>query len=222
MYQPNTPNSHGQPASGPRRGIPLAFILIGINVLVFILSMSAEVLFARFALWPVGSGEQMMIGNNSISVPPFRPWQLLSYGFLHGSITHIFFNMFALFLFGLPLEAGWGRWRFGVYYFTCLIGAGLVQLVIASSSQEIYPTVGASGAVFGLLLAYGLRFPNSVIVLLIPPIPIKAKYFVVLYGIAELIFGVTGMMPGVAHFAHLGGMLFGLLLLIKWGWRPRW
>jgi len=222
LYQPNSPNSQGQPGSGPRRAIPLAFILIGINVLVFILSMSAEVLFAWFALWPVGSGEQMMIGNNSISVPPFRPWQLLSYGFLHGSITHIFFNMFALFLFGLPLEAGWGRWRFGVYYFTCLIGAGLVQLVVASSSQQIYPTVGASGAVFGLLLAYGLRFPNSVIVLLIPPIPIKAKYFVVLYGIAELIFGVTGMMPGVAHFAHLGGMLFGLLLLIKWGWRPRW
>ncbi len=222
MYQPNSPNSHGQPASGPRRAIPLAFIIIGINVLVFILSMSAEVLFAWFALWPIGSGEQMMIGNNSFSVPPFRPWQLLSYGFLHGSITHIFFNMFALFLFGLPLEAGWGRWRFAVYYFTCLIGAGLVQLVVASSSQEIYPTVGASGAVFGLLLAYGLRFPNSVIVLLIPPIPIKAKYFVVLYGAAELLFGVTGMMPGVAHFAHLGGMLFGLLLLIKWGWRPRW
>jgi len=189
-------------------------------VLVFILSMSAEILFAWFALWPLGSPEQMVIGNSSMTIPPFRPWQLISYGFMHGSVTHIFFNMFALFLFGLPLEAGWGRWRFASYYFTCLVGAGLVQLLVASSSAEVYPTVGASGAVFGLLLAYGLRFPNNVIVLLIPPIPIKAKYFVVLYGAAELLFGVTGMMPGVAHFAHLGGMLFGLLLLVKWGWRP--
>jgi membrane associated rhomboid family serine protease len=162
----------------------------------------------------------MQVGNQVLKVPTFWPWQLISYGFLHGSLTHIFFNMFALYLFGLPLEAGWGRSRFALYYLVCLVGAGLVQLVVASTSAEIYPTVGASGAVFGLLLAYGLRFPNNVIVLLIPPIPIKAKYFVILYGAAELLFGVTGMMPGVAHFAHLGGMLFGLVLLWKWGWRP--
>lgn len=220
MYQPNSPDSDRPRVPGSRGTVPLAFILIAANVLVFLLSMSAQMMFAWFALWPLGSSEQIMVGNSSMAVPPFAPWQLISYGFMHGSVTHIFFNMFALFLFGLPLEAGWGRWRFGVYYFTCLIGAGLVQLVVASSSAEVYPTVGASGAVFGLLLAYGLRFPNSVIVLLIPPIPIKAKYFVVLYGAAELLFGVTGMMPGVAHFAHLGGMLFGLLLLLKWGWRP--
>lgn len=210
MYQPT------RSESGP----PVALILIGINVLVFLISASSNSLFSWFALWPVGSPEIMQVGNQLLKVPTFWPWQLLSYGFLHGSLTHIFFNMFALYLFGLPLEAGWGRLRFAWYYFVCLVGAGLVQLVVASTGAEIYPTVGASGAVFGLLLAYGLRFPNNVIVLLIPPIPIKAKYFVILYGAAELLFGVTGMMPGVAHFAHLGGMLFGLLLLWKWGWRP--
>ncbi len=220
MYQPNTPHDGRPPSPGSRSATPLALILIGINVLVFVLGWSAQMLYAWFALWPIGSADQMLIGTTIVSTPPFRPWQLISYGFMHGSVSHLFFNMFALFLFGLPLEAGWGRWRFGVYYFTCLLGAGLVQLVVASSSAEAYPTVGASGAVFGLLLAYGLRFPNSIIVLLFPPIPIKAKYFVILYGAAELLFGVTGMMPGVAHFAHLGGMLFGLLLLIKWGWRP--
>jgi membrane associated rhomboid family serine protease len=198
----------------------MALILIGVNVAAFLLSASFNELFAWFALWPLGHGGDMIGGITGLQAPPFRPWQLVSYGFLHGSLTHIFFNMFALYLFGMPLEAGWGRRRFAVYYFTCLVGAGLVQLVVASSSAQIYPTVGASGAVFGLLLAYGLRFPNNVIVLLIPPIPIKAKYFVVLYGIAELFFGVTGVMPGVAHFAHLGGMLFGMLLLWRWGWRP--
>jgi membrane associated rhomboid family serine protease len=210
LYQPT------RSESGP----PVALILISINVLVFLISAASNSLFSWFALWPVGSPEIMQVGNQVLKVPTFWPWQLISYGFLHGSLTHIFFNMFALYLFGLPLEAGWGRSRFALYYLVCLVGAGLVQLVVASTSAEIYPTVGASGAVFGLLLAYGLRFPNNVIVLLIPPIPIKAKYFVILYGAAELLFGVTGMMPGVAHFAHLGGMLFGLVLLWKWGWRP--
>lgn len=190
-------------------GTPLSLILIGINVGVFALQyLINSNIFGLLALWP-------------LQADYFYPWQIISYGFLHGSPTHIFFNMFGLYMFGLPLEASWGKQRFMIYYFTCLIGAGLIQLIVSLGSPFAYPTIGASGAIFGLLLAYGLRFPNNVIMLLIPPIPIKAKYFVWIYGAIELFLGVTGRAPGIAHFAHLGGMLFGLVLLWQWGWRPR-
>jgi membrane associated rhomboid family serine protease len=98
-----------------------------------------------------------------------------------------------------------------------LVGAGLVQLSVAQLSGEVYPTIGASGAVFGVLLAFGMMFPNTRLMLLFPPIPIKAKWFVLGYGALTLVFGVTGTMSGVAHFAHLGGMLFGLVLILYWG-----
>ena len=159
------------------------------------------------ALWPLQSGY-------------FEPWQILSYGFLHGSFNHIFFNMFALWMFGLPIERVWGTRRFAQYYIICVIGAGLVQLVVQQLSGEIYPTIGASGAVFGLLLAYGVMFPNNSIFLIFLPIPIKAKYFVLIYGAAELLFGITNAMPQIAHFAHLGGLLVGAVVLWRWGWRP--
>lgn len=191
-------------------GTPLSFILIGICVVVYILLVTTKSpLFSPLALWPVQS-------------EVFYPWQLITYGFLHdpNSITHLLFNMLALFMFGLPLEQGWGKQRFALYYVTCLAGAGFVQLVVSLGSPVVYPTIGASGAVFGLLLAYGLRYPNNTIMLLIPPIPIKAKYFVWIYGAIELYLGVSGRMPGIAHFAHLGGLLFGLILLWFWGWRP--
>jgi membrane associated rhomboid family serine protease len=125
--------------------------------------------------------------------------------------------MFALYMFGLPIERAWGTRRFLVYYLVCLIGAGLVQLGVAALAGEVYPTIGASGAVFGLLLAFGMMYPNSRIMLLIPPIPMKAKYFVIGYGVLTLLFGMTGVMPGIAHFAHLGGMLFGLVMILYWG-----
>jgi len=190
-------------------GPPLSLILIGINVGIFALQYLIDSnVFGLLALWPLQSDY-------------FYPWQVISYGFLHGSPTHIFFNMFGLYMFGLPLEASWGKQRFAIYYFTCLVGAGFIQLMVSLGSPFDYPTIGASGAVFGLLLAYGLRFPNNVIMLLIPPIPIKAKYFVWIYGAIELFLGVAGRAPGIAHFAHLGGMLFGLVLLWQWGWRIR-
>jgi len=159
------------------------------------------------ALWPFASGY-------------FESWQLLTYGFLHGSFNHLFFNMFAVWMFGTPLESSWGSRRFAFFYATCVIGAAIVQLLVQLLGDGIYPTIGASGAVFGLLLAFGVMWPENRIFLIFLPIPIKAKWFVVIYGVAELLFGVTGSMPGIAHFAHLGGMLFGAGLLYQWGWRP--
>ena len=161
----------------------------------------------HLALWPLYSGY-------------FQPWQLFSYAFLHGSFNHLFFNMFAVFMFGFPLEKMWGSKRYLDYYGICLLGAGLIQLAVQYLSGEVYPTIGASGAVFGLLLAYGVMWPNNKLLLLFFPVPIKAKWFVLIYGGVELIFGVTGAMPQVAHYAHLGGLFFGAGLLWRWGWRP--
>ena len=159
------------------------------------------------ALWPLQSGR-------------FGPWQLLSYAFLHGSFNHIFFNMFAVWMFGLQLERSWGSRRFTVYFLACVVGAGITQLVVQQLSGSFWPTIGASGAVFGLLLAYGVMWPENRVMLLFLPVPIKAKWFVLIYGAVELLFGVTQTMPNVAHFAHLGGLLFGAGVLWRWGWRP--
>lgn len=201
----------------PRQPVPAAFIILGATVLAYFLQMSASLDALRvFALWPLGTPESIRFTDVGVLDTGFRPWQLVSYGFLHGGIGHLFFNMFALYMFGLPIEQLWGTRRFVIFYFVCMVGAALVQLLVAAVTGEVYPTIGASGAVFGLLLAYGMMFPNSTIVLLIPPIPIKAKYFVVGYGVLTLIFGMTGAMSGVAHFAHLGGMLFGFGLILFW------
>jgi membrane associated rhomboid family serine protease len=143
-------------------------------------------------------------------------WQLVTYGFLHGNTTHILFNMFMLWMFGRELEGIMGPRNFLIYYLTCVVGAGIVQLIIASFQGGQYATVGASGGVFGLLLAFGMAFPNRVVMLLFPPIPMKAKYLVILAGLMELYFGVSGTNPGIANFAHLGGMLFGFLLINYW------
>ena len=184
--------------------LPVSYLIIGVCVAVYLLSNIS----AQLALWPLYSGY-------------FLPWQLLSYAFLHGSFNHLFFNMFALWMFGLPVERIWGSRKFAQYYFVCVVGAGLVQLLVQYVSGDIYPTIGASGAVFGLLLAYGVMWPNNKLYLFFFPVGIKAKWFVVIYGAIELIFGVTGAMPQVAHYAHLGGLFFGAGLLWRWGWRPR-
>jgi len=166
-----------------------------------------QFMYAHFALWPFGA-----------EFPPFRFWQLLTYGFLHdiNGLGHIFFNMFGLWMFGRDLERILGSQRFLIYFLTCVIGAGIVQLLVALFTGMNYPTLGASGGVFGILLLYGMTFPNRMIVLLIPPIPMKAKYFVVIFGLLELYLGISGRSPGVANFAHLGGMLFGFLLIQYW------
>jgi len=182
---------------------PISIGIIIVCVAVFLLNNIS----GQLALWPMGSSY-------------FQPWQLISYAFLHGGFNHLFFNMFAIWMFGLPVERLWGSWRFSQFFLICVLGAGLIQLLVQYISGDIYPTIGASGAVFGLLLAYGVMWPNNKLVLIFFPVPIKAKWFVLIYGGVELIFGVTGAMPNVAHYAHLGGLFFGAGLLWRWGWRP--
>jgi len=182
------------------------FALLIANGIVFALQqINQNFLVINFGLWPAG-----------VPGSPFMPWQLVTYGFLHGNLTHIMFNMFGLWMFGRELERMMGQKRFLIYYATCVIGAGLVQLIVAGSQGGLYPTIGASGGVFGILLAYGMAFPNRMVMLMFPPIPMKAKYMVILFGLLELYTGVSGRSPGVANFAHLGGMLFGFLLLRYW------
>ncbi len=188
----------------------LPFITQGIviaNVLVFLLELVlGNGLISVFALWPLGS--------------QFMPWQILTYAFLHGSVTHLLFNMFALYMFGADIERIWGGRRYLTYYLVCAVAAALAQLLVSSATGAYYPTLGASGAVFGLLLAFARYFPERQIMLLIPPIPMPAKLFVVLYGAIELFLGVTGSQEGVAHFAHLGGLAGGWLLMRYWkSWR---
>ncbi|MEM1271890.1 MAG: rhomboid family intramembrane serine protease, partial [Bacteroidota bacterium] len=133
-----------------------------------------------------------------------------------GDLWHLIFNMFAVWMFGVNLELRWGTKRFLQFYFICLVGAGIAQLVVTGLSGAFYPTVGASGAVFGILLAFGVLFPNAEIYIYFI-LPVKAKYFVLFYGLFELFAGVTNLMPQVAHFAHLGGMVAGGAVL--WWWR---
>ena len=195
QYSPNTQLSIFPPA--------VKHLLI-INLLAFVALSTPVVsvyLFTYGALWPIGSGR-------------FGVWQLVSYMFLHAGFGHIFFNLFALWMFGQAIENFWGTNRFVIYYFLTGIGAALLHMLIGGGGA---PTLGASGAVYGILLAFGMMFPNRPIMLLFPPIPIKAKYFVAIFGAIELISGLTRANSGVAHFAHLGGMLIGFILIKYWG-----
>ena len=164
-----------------------------------------------FALWPLTSGQ-------------FMPWQVLSYAFLHGDTLHLFFNMLGLWMFGAELEQLWGSRRYAQYLLAAVVVAAFTQLLITLLAGSPVPTVGASGALFGLLLAFGMLFPNRTIMPLFPPIPMKARNFVILFGGIELLLGVWGG-SGIAHFAHLGGMLGGWLLIRHWRrggpWRRR-
>ena len=181
------------------------------NAVVFLLQMVlGDAAMAPLMLWPLGAG--------------FMPWQLVTYAFLHGYIAHLLFNMLALLMFGAPVEHTWGEKRFLTFYAVCVVGAALCQLAVGawtmSQGGQAYPTLGASGGVFGLLLAYGMLFPHQRVMLLIPPIPMKARTLVIVYGAIALLLGFTGLQPGVAHFAHLGGMLFGWLLIRYWRGHP--
>jgi membrane associated rhomboid family serine protease len=190
----------------PRRQTPSsAIVLLVVTVVAFFIQVSGLIHPTALALWTFEMG--------------FAPWQLITYGFLHGGLAHLFLNMFALYMFGPLIERAWGTRRFLIYYFVCLVGAGLVQLAVTALMGAPRPTIGASGAMFGLLLAFGMMYPNERILLIFPPIPMKAKWFVLAYGALTLFFGMTGTMAGVAHFAHLGGMLFGLVLILFWGQR---
>jgi membrane associated rhomboid family serine protease len=160
-----------------------------------------------FALWPIASGE-------------FMPWQVVSYAFLHGGFSHLVFNMFGLWMFGAELERVWGSKRLLIFYFASVLGAAVTQLAVAALTGNMVPTIGASGGLFGLLLGFAMLFPHRKIVPLIPPIPMPAWLFVLLYGLVELTLGVTGSLNGVAHFAHLGGIAGGWLTLRFWHGQP--
>jgi membrane associated rhomboid family serine protease len=180
---------------------PATQAIIGVNVVVFLLQSSMGGM-GMFALWPLDS-------------PAFAPYQIVTYGFMHGGFAHIFFNMFAVYMFGSTLEQFFGTRFYVLLYGVSVVTAGVVQLGVNEVLGSPFPTVGASGGVFGLLLAFGMYFPQQRIMLIFPPIAMPAWVAVTAYGALALFFGITGTQAGVAHFAHLGGML-GAFLLIQW------
>lgn len=195
---------------------PVTTALIVANVAVFLLQSLVPGLFVPFALWPLAA-------SNLNAGVAFAPWQLVTYAFLHGNLMHLAFNMFALYMFGSAVERVFGGRRYLTFYGVCVLSAAIAQLIVAAVTGMIYPTVGASGGIFGILLAYGMYFPNNRVMLLFPPIPMPARVFVVVYALIELFLGVTGTQEGVAHFAHLGGMVGGFLMLRYWrGTIGRW
>ncbi len=155
-----------------------------------------------FALFPLNSGN-------------FMPWQVVSYAFLHGGVMHLFFNMLGLWMFGSELERLWGPRRYWHFLLAGVLAAAAAQMVITALSGSRVPTVGASGGLFALLLAFGMLFPNRIIMPLFPPIPMKARTFVFVFGALELVLGLFDR-GGVAHFAHLGGMVGGFLMIRYW------
>lgn len=193
---------------------PIVKHFIIINVIMFALTLLAEnFMMEKFALFYFNS-------------PFFKPYQLISHIFMHGGFMHILFNMYSLYIFGSVLESVWGGKKFFIYYMVTGIGAALFHLFITYLRIEsgvldpylasIIPMVGASGAIYGLLLAYGVLFPNNVLTLFFPPVSLKAKYMVFVFGGLEFLLGLGGSGDGVAHFAHLGGMLFGFVILMIW------
>lgn len=179
--------------------------LLIINIIVFLgTELIGDPMYQLFALFPIGS-------------PFFRWWQFVTHMFMHGNFMHIFFNMWSLFVFGPLLERLWGSKKFLIFYFVCGLGAALChELVLLSQPLSNIPTVGASGAIYGLLLGFGMLYPNYVLTLVFPPVSLKAKWFVIIFAAIELLTGILGTHDGVAHFAHLGGMLFGLILILIW------
>ncbi len=197
---------------------PVVKNLLLINVLMYIITMiTGNFMYGNFALFYFDS-------------PLFKPYQLVTHMFMHGGFTHILFNMYTLYIFGCVLERVWGSQKFLFYYFVTGIGAALLHMgvmwlqlqgyiadlnagdMFASTEIEALlttPTVGASGAIYGLLLAYGMLFPDNIMQLIFPPVALKAKWFVIIFGALELLLGLSGRGGNVAHFAHLGGMIFG-------------
>ena len=209
---------------------PATKSIIIINVLVFIMTLvDRDFMIRNFALFYPAS-------------PLFKPWQVVSHMFMHGGFWHIFFNMYTLFIFGSVLERVWGTKKYLLFYFVTGLGAAALHTGVQwievqhymsqiaagdpAAAQNIgdlmrIPTVGASGAIYGLLLGYGMLYPDAVLALIFPPIALKAKWFVIIFAVIELLTGLTGTGGGVAHIAHLGGMLFGWLLILYWKRRNR-
>ena len=204
---------------------PVVKDLLLVNVLMYIITMiTGNFMYGNFALFYFDS-------------PLFKPYQLVTHMFMHGGFTHILFNMYTLYIFGCVLERVWGSQKFLFYYFVTGIGAALLHMGVMWLQLQGYiadlnagdmfaraeieallttPTVGASGAIYGLLLAYGMLFPDNIMQLIFPPVALKAKWFVIIFGALELLLGLSGRGGNVAHFAHLGGMIFGFFLILYW------
>lgn len=200
------------PEASPRpAGTPVVMILIAANVAIYLLQkLSPGALESRYALWPL----QPLDGQIY-----FHAWQLITHAFLHSTsdVSHLLFNMLALWMFGAEVERATGWMRFTACYFASVATAGVSQLLLPPLfGAEPAPTLGASGGVFGLLLAYALLFPTRKVIPLIPPIPMPAWLFATLYALVELFFGVTGTLSGIAHFAHLGGMIGSAVVMLAW------
>lgn len=204
---------------------PVVKNLIIINVIMFVATLIiGDFMYEKLALFYFKS-------------PFFKPYQLLTHMFMHGDMWHILFNMYSLFIFGSVLEHVWGGKKFLLFYLVTGIGAALIHngvlflqdislqnalaagdIMVRGEIAQIYstPTVGASGAIYGLLLAYGMLFPNNIMQLIFPPVSLKAKYFVMIFGAIELFLGLSNSGSNIAHFAHLGGMIFGYFLIVYW------
>jgi membrane associated rhomboid family serine protease len=193
---------------------PVVRQLLFVNIGVFLVQqVVADGLLTHFALWPLGQHAVPYFG-----LVGFEPWQLVTSAFLHGGFAHIALNMFALYMFGSMVESAVGSRRFAWLYAVSVLTAGLVQLtlVTATLDQGVVPTVGASGGVFGVLLAFAFLFPHRRLIVFPVPIPMKAWVLVTGYALVELVSGVFGTASGVAHFAHLGGMLGAGITLFSW------
>ncbi len=187
---------------------PVTQFLVIANVVMFLLTqLAGPSIIGWFGLWPLGSGM-------------FMPWQIVTFAFLHAGLTHLVFNMFGLWMFGSELERVWGPRRLALFYGVSTLAAALAQLAVGLFSQSMAPTIGASGGLFGLLAGFALVFPRRTITPLIPPIPMPAWLFVTIYGVIELSLGVTGSAAGVAHFAHLGGLFGGWMVIRYWRGQP--
>lgn len=187
---------------------PVVKSLLMLNLAMFLIDMVCGAM---------GMNLSALFGLYYVLHPNFMPFQFLTYMFMHAGITHLFFNMFALWMFGRIMEQVWGPKRFIIYYLACGIGAALVQEAgqLFGFISPYASTIGASGAVYGILLAFGVTFPDERMFIIPFPFPIKAKYFVFGYAAIEVFEGLAAS-DGVAHFAHLGGMFFGLLLILYW------
>lgn len=218
--------SYGSNRGGFLSNIPTAVKnIIIINIMIMIMtSLNEEFMVEKFALFYPTS-------------PFFHWWQPMTHMFMHGGFWHLFFNMYTLYIFGSVLERVWGPKKFLIFYFVTGLGAAAIHTgvewiqmqgwlaqaaegshsaLMAIHSLKMTPTVGASGAIYGVLMGYAMLYPDSILTLIFPPISLKAKWFVLIFAAIELLTGVTGTGGGIAHFAHLGGLIFGYILIRVW------
>ena len=183
---------------------PVTKVILLINVVIFLIDyFTGGVISHYLALYSFNTGA-------------FKPYQLVTHMFMHAGFGHIFFNMFALFMFGRVLESVLGSKKFFILYFLSGLGAAALQLLIYYLQNEQAAMIGASGAVFGILIAFAMMFPNVELMIIFLPIPIKAKYLIPMYAVLELFFGITNFQASIAHFAHLGGAIVGFILIKIW------